>query len=103
MPCSRHTSRTLRSPHSPANTISSFCSGVNVQYLRFSLINPSFRGSERPCPKPSSPANRQHATGDRVSTNDLPYPTKPPTAEADEMRDLVVLTTDVVDTSVVRG
>src|SRR3546814_14753186 len=31
-------SRTVRSPRSPANTISAFCSGVKVRYFLFSLI-----------------------------------------------------------------
>ncbi len=40
MSYTRHTSQTLRSPRSPASTISAFCSGVNCRYLRFWLIHP---------------------------------------------------------------
>ena len=82
LPCSRQTSRTLRSPFNPANTISSFCLAVQLRYFLCTL-NPISLSVERPMlsPTPDSlsggyapseparpkSATRQHASGERSS------------------------------------
>jgi len=46
--CSRQTSRTERSPLSPASTISSFCCAKNLRYLRWVANSISFGSSGHP-------------------------------------------------------
>ena len=64
--CSRHSSRTLRSPRRPPSTISAFCSGNHLRRSLFSLTRPTPKSHEQPSPKPTSSGNRQRTTGVQV-------------------------------------